>query len=345
MEATKPARIPAASNFDTVNVIGVALFGAFSAWAYITADRLEGDAGHLIALVVAAGAIVILSSAVARVQPTLVSLLIVVSAMALLIVDARSIFSDSPLAGPFGYTNATASFFLQASLAALILVVMWQKLSLRIAASLAVAVLAIVPLFVDSRSAVLLLIAVPAVALGAWGRRGSRAAIAICALLLASGVGVTTFLGATYDSSESSTVHSLATATLSTRRVVLWRDATNIMTDQPVYGVGPSGFAETSRTAIGDADARWAHNEFLQVGAEMGIPGLLLMLALFGWAFWRLWSFPKPGLAAAVGAAGLAVLGLHACIDYIFHFSAVPVAGAALFGSALGATYEGGDLG
>jgi O-antigen ligase len=330
-------------NFDSVNTIGVALFGTFIAWAYITADRRDGDAGHLIALVVAAGATVVLCSAIASVQPTLICLLIVGGAMALLIGDAESIFSDSPLGGPFGYTNATASFFLQASLAALILVVTWQKLSLRIAASLAVAVLAMVPLLVDSRSAVLLLIAVPAVALGTWGRRGSRGAIAICGLLIATGVGVTAFLGATYDSSDSSTLHNLATSTLSSRRVVLWRDATTMMTDQPVYGVGPSGFDESSRTAIGDADARWAHNEFLQIGAEMGIPGLGLMLALFGWAFWRLWSLPDPGLSAAIGAAGLAVLGLHACIDYILHFPAVPIAAAALFGSALGATYRNGD--
>jgi O-antigen ligase len=85
-------------------------------------------------------------------------------------------------------------------------------------------------------------------------------------------------------------------------------------------------------TAARERDLGWAHNEFLQQGAETGIIGLALVLALLGWVFWRLWNAGTA--AAAVAALGLSAIVIHACADYVFHFPLLPATTAALVGSA-----------
>jgi hypothetical protein len=55
---------------------------------------------------------------------------------------------------------------------------------------------------------------------------------------------------------------------------------------------------------------------------------------VFVWGFARLWVHPAPDVMVALGAASLAALGLHACVDYVLHFPAVPLTAAALVGTA-----------
>jgi peptidoglycan/xylan/chitin deacetylase (PgdA/CDA1 family) len=115
----------------------------------------------------------------------------------------------------------------------------------------------------------------------------------------------------------------------------LWREAYLVMAAHPVTGVGPGGFASTGPGARRDPDLRWAHHEFLQEGAETGAPGLVLLVLAFLWGFARLVAAP-PDRVTALGAASLAVLGVHASVDYILHFPAIPAAAAVLLGTAQG---------
>ena len=74
-----------------------------------------------------------------------------------------------------------------------------------------------------------------------------------------------------------------------TGRLQIWQRGIGYMLEYPVFGVGPANFqaaegmlsphAERQQFGIG---VRWnaAHNSFVQVGAELGIPGLLLFLAI-----------------------------------------------------------------
>ena len=74
-------------------------------------------------------------------------------------------------------------------------------------------------------------------------------------------------------------------------RLQIWRRGVGYMLDQPILGVGPgnfqvaegtlSPFADRQRFGIG---VRWnaAHNSFIQVGAELGVPGLVLYVAMIG---------------------------------------------------------------
>jgi probable O-glycosylation ligase (exosortase A-associated) len=76
-------------------------------------------------------------------------------------------------------------------------------------------------------------------------------------------------------------------------RIAVWRQCLKIARDHPILGVGPNAFdaayghylendkfkGELSREALGGA---WhtAHNSFLLVLTEMGLPGLLIFLAI-----------------------------------------------------------------
>ena len=77
-------------------------------------------------------------------------------------------------------------------------------------------------------------------------------------------------------------------------RMQIWRRGIGYMLQNPILGVGPnnfqtaegmlSPFAERQQFGVG---VRWnaAHNSFVQVGAELGIPGLILFLAIIATAF------------------------------------------------------------
>jgi len=77
-------------------------------------------------------------------------------------------------------------------------------------------------------------------------------------------------------------------------RVKIWKRGLGYMMDRPVLGVGMNNFPVAEGTISPLARARqrgqgvrWgvAHNSFIQVAAELGIPGLLLFIGLIASAF------------------------------------------------------------
>jgi O-antigen ligase len=77
-------------------------------------------------------------------------------------------------------------------------------------------------------------------------------------------------------------------------RVRIWERGIGYMTGNPVFGVGLRNFQVAEGTISAQArraerglGVRWgaAHNSFVQIGAELGVPGLLLFVALFVSAF------------------------------------------------------------
>ena len=77
-------------------------------------------------------------------------------------------------------------------------------------------------------------------------------------------------------------------------REKIWRRGIGYMLSNPVFGVGGSNFGVAEGTISPQArlqergiGVRWnaPHNSFVQVGAELGVPGLLLLLAVIGSAF------------------------------------------------------------
>lgn len=77
-------------------------------------------------------------------------------------------------------------------------------------------------------------------------------------------------------------------------RVKIWERGLGYMADHPILGVGVDNFAVAEGTISPLAKrqergigVRWgaAHNTFIQVGAELGVPGLLLFVGMIASAF------------------------------------------------------------
>jgi O-antigen ligase len=82
--------------------------------------------------------------------------------------------------------------------------------------------------------------------------------------------------------------------TSETGRIQTWRRGLVYMADHPVFGVGANNFwfAEGTISPLAERQkygraVRWgaAHTSFVQVGAELGVPGLLLFIGIVGSTF------------------------------------------------------------
>jgi O-antigen ligase len=74
-----------------------------------------------------------------------------------------------------------------------------------------------------------------------------------------------------------STVSSYEDDASATNRLELWGIATDLIKRNPVFGVGPNNFLRYAYNS--------QHNAYLQTASELGIPGLLLYLAILGSGF------------------------------------------------------------
>lgn len=316
-----------------IDVAGAALVAGAISWTYWTARVTGGDASPVAAtfLVGVAG---VLAGRVVGWRMRWAGPAVVVLGAALLFLASPDLLSGRPTSGPFGYANATGAMAVLGAVGALMLAAdrrghagsgVWALVALAFGA---------VPFVIRSLTPAVLVLALPVAALVARDVRSSRAVVAAAALVFLTALSSTMVLGAHYAEAGGTPVDRAVDATITERRVALWSESLEMMRTEPVWGVGPGRFASVSPTARADRDAAWAHNEFLQQGAEQGIAGLVFLAAIFLWAFVRLWAHARDAVAA-IAAVGLAILGIHACVDYVLRFPAVPLAAALLVGTAM----------
>jgi O-antigen ligase len=108
--------------------------------------------------------------------------------------------------------------------------------------------------------------------------------------------------------------HEDYNATSETGRLKIWGRGMTYLADHPVLGVGVGNFpvAEgtlspmAGRAAYG-VGVRWgaAHNSFVQVGAELGVPGLLFLLGALGTALATLRGISRDARWARKSAIGI----------------------------------------
>ena len=114
------------------------------------------------------------------------------------------------------------------------------------------------------------------------------------------------------------------------QRLEIWSRALYMIQDFPFTGIGMGTFQQVANLlypfflAGPDAEVPHAHNIFLQVGVDLGLPGLIGWLALFGLvgvAAWRVyrWGFASEnkhnaGLGAGLLASQVALL-VHGLTD------------------------------
>jgi probable O-glycosylation ligase (exosortase A-associated) len=75
-------------------------------------------------------------------------------------------------------------------------------------------------------------------------------------------------------------------------RLDLWRDCLKIFSEKPVFGVGPGNFRVVA-ASLGWAPGKQAHSTWMQALAEVGAPGLGLLLVFFVTAIVKLWPLAR----------------------------------------------------
>lgn len=113
-------------------------------------------------------------------------------------------------------------------------------------------------------------------------------------------------------------------------RVAIWKSALSMMRDHPWLGIGLGQYKYFSPRYAFPVDAHWArygrvaeaaHSEYLQVGAELGLPGLLVVLAILLTAAACVYGSIRRGPAdrraiTVVLFSALVALLVHASVDF-----------------------------
>lgn len=285
---------------------------------------LEGPA--LAAAVVTGVGAVVAGRGLAARLPWAVPLAVVVAPLMLASLPGRSLFGD----GVTGYANASGALYFLAAAGAVTLALRSSVPRRRhVAAAGAVAWgLAVLLLRVDT-----LLLFVGLLGLGVFVR-GARASRTVLAVGLAAAAGALTaavVLGLAYEPGPRiDAVSQVVDATMGPTRVVMWHEAVEAVREDPATGKGLGSFGSANPISDGDA---FAHNEILEVAAETGLAGGVLVAALLVWGFAWLWHSPLPR-SAFPAVAGLVGVAVQANVDYVLHFPSVVLALGALVGTA-----------
>jgi O-antigen ligase len=167
-------------------------------------------------------------------------------------------------------------------------------------------------------------------------RVGTRLGLALLAgVVLLGGLGTVAVLGG---GSEAYRAVAGARANLaSPERTEAVGAAVGVLADHPLGGAGP-GHTQL-RWEGPDGGTRffkYAHNEYVQVAADLGLVGLALLAVLLAWLARLLWrarataAWPWPGVVAACCA-----FAVHSGFDFVWHLPAVVLTVALLAGVVL----------
>ncbi|MGZ4610676.1 MAG: O-antigen ligase family protein [Actinomycetes bacterium] len=314
---------------------GVLLLAAFAGWVIVVgADSRHGTLRMLAAVGVLAAAYVGGRWAGrSRFAATYAALAAAAGILALLTNGLSS--HPGPLAPPLGYANADAALAVQTcALTGLAAVLSRRPVLARLLLLVATCLLGYTALVRSAAGvatgALVLLIAL--LVASTFRRRLSAASwvATLAAITVLTAVALTATLGALH-SDRAGTVFSQ-------RRVDLWHDAVTIVRDQPVTGAGPGRFAQASPTAAADPDTRAAHSAAIEQAAETGLPGAVLLGALWLWVFWRAWRPSVDAGPALIATGAWLALGLHSSIDYVADFPAVLALAGLVMGMATSAS-------
>lgn len=318
-----------------LDLIGAVLVALAGVWALLAAaGRPASPEGFLLGLLTASAAYA--AGRVAGARSAFEVCATVAGAVAVLLLLSPHALSGGASAKPLGYGNANGALATQAVAAACLAALAAPSDRRRGEMHVVAGLLTLGAFATRSLAAVAGAVALLLVGLTALSarRRGSFvAAGVVCVVLVVAG---TVYLGG--DRAErASGVRSTAVEGLTERRIDLWHDAIESAKDHPWRGTGPGTFIAGSPTAREDADAKSAHSQWLRQAAEQGVPGVLLLAALLGWAYVRLRRSRQDPAVVAVGAVALTAFAVHASMDYVAEFPAVLVAMGVVAGVATAA--------
>ena len=316
-------------------VLGVVLLGSFITVAVTPANRTGVSSWPVVAIAAAVTGTVAIAALIAAAHRSIVPLSLAVG-----ISWVATRWSDDlvggPLSGPFAYRNAFGALLF---LGAASWLMGGLALHNRVATGLSIVpagALGILAIRSSSAAAAGVVLVTVAASIGWFGSKGARSAVVVSGIATLAVLSLTVWLGASYDRERPPTglAASIVDVGITERRIALWHDALEITSATP-SGIGHGAFGRTSPTALGDRDAIYAHNEFLETSAELGVAAAVLMVLLVAWAFVRLSVTRHADVVTAVAAAALGGAAIQASVDYVWHFPAIPIVAAALVGTGV----------
>lgn len=130
---------------------------------------------------------------------------------------------------------------------------------------------------------------------------------------------------------------------LTAHRVGLWRDALDMVREHAALGVGPGRFGELSATSVqSPASDGKPHSAPLQLAAEQGVVGVVLLALAFAWLLYALWRSPRATPVVLTAGTALTLLAAIASVGNALSFTAVSVGGGLLAGVATSRPFPGG---
>lgn len=313
------------------DVVGVLVLGACAAWSLITAAAHDGrPEGVLLALLaVAAG------YAAGRISGALLPVAAPCAAALTGVCLAAGLPHLTPgpeIVGPLGHAGATAALLTLATGAACCAAWATASPPLRVLLRLLAAGIAVLSAVLDSVSGLFTCAAVLLYSLAAARTRHRGPGIAVLALSATAATGLTWAVAG--NAVPDGLTESLR-GRLTPHRIGLWHDALHLAREDTALGVGPGRFGELSTTAAQSLlpDGR-PHSAPLQMAAEQGVIGVLLLAAAFCWLLYALWRSPRPTPVVLTAGAALTALAAIAAVGNALSFTMVSVGVGLLAGLA-----------
>jgi O-antigen ligase len=232
--------------------------------------------------------------------------------------------------GPLGHAGATAALLTLATGAACCAAWTTGSAALRLLLRLLAVGIALASAALGSVSGLVTCAAVLLCSLAAGGMRHRGPGLAALAL---AATAVTCLTWAVAGNAVPDGLAGSLRGRLTPHRIDLWHDALHLAREDTALGVGPGRFGELSTTAAQSLppDGK-PHSAPLQMAAEQGVIGVLLLAAAFCWLLYALWRSPRPTPVVLTAGAALTALAAIAAVGNALSFTMVSVGAGFLAG-------------
>ncbi|MET8976618.1 O-antigen ligase family protein [Streptomyces sp. NPDC004539] len=312
------------------DALGTAVLAACAVWALVSAGANDGRAEGTLLAVLAVAAGYAAGRISGALSPVAVPCAAAFAGLALT-VAAPELSPGPESAAPLGRAGAEAAVLTLVAGSACCAAWATPAPALRLVLRLLGASAAVTGAALGSVAAVVTCCAVLLASLGA-GRvsRGTGVAGLVLGTALLSGLTWAVAAGAV----RGGLAEALA-GPLTPRRIALWREALDLAESHPGLGTGPGSFAELSATAAQSplSDGH-PHSAPLQLAAEQGAVGVLLLAVAFAWLLHALWRSPRPTPVVLTAGAALTALAALALVGNVLSFTTVSVGAGLLAGIA-----------
>ncbi|MGQ4404725.1 O-antigen ligase family protein [Streptomyces hayashii] len=311
--------------------MGVGLLAGCAVWSLVTAAVHDGRPEGVLLAVLALAAGYAAGRILGALMPVAAPCAGALAGLALAVALPR-LGPGPEIAAPLGHAGATAAVLILSAGAACCAAWTTPVAVVRLALWLLAGGVAVMGALLGSSAAVAACCAVllSSLAAGRAPRRGP--VLAVLAVVAALVTGLTwAVAGNALPGGLADTVRDRLTP----QRVDLWRDALGMAHRESGLGVGPGRFGELSETAARSTPSDGKpHSAPLQLAAEQGVVGVLLLAAVFCWVLFALWRAPRPTPVVLTAGAALTALAAVATTGNALSFTTVTVGAGLLAGLA-----------